>query len=55
MDIIAKQEMMDPRLVPSSKSMGTLRYMSRLDAHLRYPRRFGIAIVRFQFLVLVSD
>eukprot|EP00551_Chaetoceros_affinis_P002027 CAMPEP_0203660940 /NCGR_PEP_ID=MMETSP0088-20131115/58478_1 /ASSEMBLY_ACC=CAM_ASM_001087 /TAXON_ID=426623 /ORGANISM="Chaetoceros affinis, Strain CCMP159" /LENGTH=44 /DNA_ID= /DNA_START= /DNA_END= /DNA_ORIENTATION= len=35
---IARKEMMDPRLVPSRRSIGTLRYMSRLEAHLRYPR-----------------
>lgn len=37
----ATKEMMLPRFVPSSKSMGTLRYISRLEAHLRYPRRIG--------------
>ena len=33
---IAERETMDPRFVPSRRSIGTLRYMSRFEAHWRY-------------------
>jgi hypothetical protein len=35
MPITAKKDNTDPLLVPSRRSVGTLRYISRLAAHLR--------------------
>lgn len=48
----ATKEMTLPRFVPSSKSMGTLRYISRFDAHLRYPRRIGALPMVYLFMCL---